>query len=65
MTGWKSEKCFLKEINGKIIAEIVAKMIRDFHLKEGEELLLMEKRITQEDIITINSNISLSIYYAV
>jgi len=40
-------------------------MIRDFHLKEGEELLLMEKRITQEDIITINSNISLSIYYAV
>jgi len=43
----------------------VAKMIRDFHLKEGEELLLMEECITQKDIITVNSNISLSIYYTV
>jgi len=51
------------KIIGKIIAEFVAEMNHDFHLKENEELLLVKECITQEGINTTNLNISSPIYY--
>ena len=50
------------EIIEKIIAEFVAEMNHDFHLKWDEELLLVKECITQEGINTTNSNISSPIY---
>jgi len=51
------------EIIGKIIAEFVAEIIRDFHLKEDKELLLVKECIKQKDINTTDSKISSPTYY--
>ena len=51
------------EIIGKIIAEFVAEIIRDFHLKEDKELLLVKECIKQKDIDTTDSKISSPTYY--
>jgi len=56
----RSEKA---EIIGKIIAEFVAEIIRDFHLKEDKELLLVKECIKQKDINTTDSKISSPTYY--
>ena len=45
----RSEKA---EIIGKIIAEFVAEIIQDFHLKEDKELLLVKENALNKKILT-------------
>ena len=40
------------EIIGKIIAEFVAEIIQDFHLKEDKELLLVKENALNKKILT-------------